>query len=402
MTNTSEILMIDKAIKWCSYCTKIRQLTSNYPRWHLHFQHSESFNQLSYYFVKRIQKWQKKVATHYFETIMNENGQTFFGYGFESFTCPFDMHLALLDHASNMLDRNYESDNVGTYTKTKIKSWFTDILSDNIHLLGEEYPESEEYVSVKKLIQQHSNSVNSPETINDRVRVIEYTYFDPEDLFIFIAHIVKHHFAKVLPHSLHLDRWCQVSGKMMKNLGNVIFGMDNYADFLEWNNFTREQVEWRSFPDLFLLTRELTKKDINSFRSEISWNPLEREKIHECMEFFEDLDKSIASIHKKIKKAETTSFSEIRKLHGENHVHAPDQTLDQCEDDTFITGTNTLYLSLPTKHHSSNVYFGNGRGNKRIKERKKRKYPVILHPWEVDDEDQSIDHNENDNESEIL
>ena len=142
MTNTSEILMIDKAIKWCSYCTKIRQLTSNYPRWHLHFQHSESFNQLSYYFVKRIQKWQKKVATHYFEKIMNENGQTFFGYGFESFTCPFDMHLALLDHASNMLDRNYESDNVGTYTKTKIKSWFTDILSDNIHLLGEKYPES--------------------------------------------------------------------------------------------------------------------------------------------------------------------------------------------------------------------------------------------------------------------
>lgn len=288
MSNTIEILMIDKAIKWCSYCTKIRHLTSNYPKWHLHFQHSESFNQLSYYFVKRIQKWQEKVATHYFQTMMNENGQTFFGYVFQDFDCPFDLHLALLDHASNMLHRNYESDNVGTITKTKIKSWFTDILSENIDVLGQKIPDSEEYASIQKLIEKYSNSDHSHERRNDSRRVIEYTYFNPEDLFIFIAYLVKHHF----PNNV-TDSWCEVSGEMMEKMDNFIFGMDNYDSFLEKNNIIRELVEWRSFPDLFLLTRELIRKDISSCRSEMSWNPLERKKIRECMEFFEDLDLSM-------------------------------------------------------------------------------------------------------------
>jgi len=75
--------------------------------------------------------------------------------------------------------------------------------------------------------------------------------------------------------------------------------------------------------------------------------------------------------------------------------------LRQCEDDTFVSGSNTLYLSLPTKHHSLNVHFGNQRKNERNKERKKRKYSIALHPWEVDDDDQSTHHNENENDSTI-
>jgi len=396
MSNTcAEILMLDVAIKWCSYCTKIRLLMSNFQNWQLHFQHSESFNQLVYYFVKRIQTWQKQVATHFFERTMEKKGSDFFGYGFKNIDCPLELHLVLIDHASSMLQGCYESDNVGISTKKKIKTWFRDILSKNIEILGEQCPEVAEYDSIKKYIEMHSTYGHSHgrRSSNDNGKVIEYTFFNPHDLFSYIAHVVKHRFGNVHPPVKTFDTWCQCSGQMIEKMDNYISGLDNYNAFLNGNNLTTEQVEWRSFPDLFLLTRALVRKDMSTCRSEICWDPIEKERVDQSMDFFEDFHNSLSSIERKTRKAETTSFSERRKLHGGDHVHAPDQTLPQCENDMFLTGTKTLYLALPTKHGESfNVYFGNGRNNGRNKRKRK------LHPWETPQQAVPRDHS-SDNES---
>lgn len=341
---------------------------SNFESWKIFF---SNFNQVkgfdlwAYHFVKRIQCWQKEFATPCLEKVLNEQKNTFFKLNFRLMKCPFEVHLSLLNHASEMLHQCYQTENLGYDTLKKIISWFR-IIHKNRDVLGEHYADSEEYVALVAMVENYihiGDDVLHAREGNHNLR--NYIFFDPKDLFTYIAHVVRHHFNSDQKQVGSMKTWSVVSGEMMHNVEYHV-GLDSYSEFLEKKVFSRKDVEWLQTPDLFLLTLAFSKKDMDVCRSLKNVTVKEGSKIHQCYAFCDEMLDLAYSVRKDMTNREKSCHSLRLSKHGNAHCAAPNRTLPQCEDDNFVTGYHTLYHALPTKngnHHT--VYFGNGTTRKR-------------------------------------
>lgn len=366
-SHQTEILMIDKGIKWCSYVTQIRLVVSNFESWKIYYNNLnrvEGFELWAYHFVKRIQCWQREFANPLLDVVMNERNNIFFKLDFRFMESPFKLHLSLLNHASEMLHQCYQTENLGDCTLRKIISWFR-ILSTNIDVLGEHDADSEELSAMISLVEIYSQQGDDIRAREQNNNLTNYQFFDPNELFAYITHVVRHHFKNVRNEVQKIKEWSVMSGEMMTNIEHHV-GLDNYSDFLDEKELSQEDVEWLSTPDLVLLTIALSKKDINFCRSLKKATDKEGRKIHQCYAFSEEMIDLASSVRTNMTNREKSCHSLRQAKHGAEHFVAPNRTLPQCEDDKFVTGYYTLYRALPTKngnHHT--VYFGNGTTRKR-------------------------------------